>query len=132
MSSLFLFLQVVSLRTHPNLKGSYAHKAIMDVVDMILFVLIKLISIHWHKENYIDHIIYNKEGALARIQFNRPNVLNVCNEKMLRELKSTLDSILQNNSKPSLPCLQVRQRFIDLFHWKLLDLGIDIMSYTEV
>lgn len=38
----------------------------------------------------MENIIYQKDGAIARIVFNRPNSLNAFTEPMLRELKSAL------------------------------------------
>ncbi len=39
------------------------------------------------------HIIYKKEGAVARITLNRPKVLNAYNEPLLEELKNVLEEI---------------------------------------
>lgn len=40
----------------------------------------------------MEHIIYKKEGAVARIQFNRPDKLNAFNEPMMSEFKQSLDT----------------------------------------
>lgn len=46
----------------------------------------------------MEHIIYSKEGAIARIQFNRPDKLNAFNEQMLVELRDTYESIKNDDA----------------------------------
>lgn len=45
----------------------------------------------------MENIIFKKEGAIARIIFNRPKSLNAFNEPMMKELKTVLESIRKDS-----------------------------------
>lgn len=45
----------------------------------------------------MEHIVYKKDGAIARIRFNRPSVLNAFNEPMLNELNTLLTEIEEDD-----------------------------------
>lgn len=46
--------------------------------------------------NTTDHILLKKEGRVATIVFNRPEVLNAMNEETFRQFRDTLDEINQS------------------------------------
>ncbi len=46
----------------------------------------------------MEHIIYKKEGAVARITLNRPKVLNAFNEPMMHEMAAALENIEQDSN----------------------------------